>query len=85
MSTLRSSSSKWIPMLRDCMLKTGSKRIHALKLGVSTRWMTNWEVMCSRVTCKEAFALLMLRQKIAVKDVVRSKTQATKALCWTES
>jgi hypothetical protein len=34
---------------------------------------------CSLVRCKEAFALLMLTQKTAVNDVVRSKGQGTKA------
>jgi hypothetical protein len=103
--TIRSSSSKWLPMLRDCMLKTGSKRIpalkvgvptrwtttweamcslvrckDALKVGVPTRWTTTWEAMCSLVRCKEAFALLMLTHKSVVNDVVRTKSQTTKAL-----
>jgi hypothetical protein len=67
------------PILRDCMLKTRRKRIHTLKLGVPARLTTTWEAMCSLVRCKEAFALLMLTQKSAVNDVVRSKGQGTKA------
>jgi hypothetical protein len=75
--TVRNSSSKLLPMLGDCMLKTGSKKFYALKIGVPTRWTTTWEAMCSLVRFIEPFALLMLTQKEAVNNVVRSNSQAT--------
>lgn len=74
------STSKWLPRLRDVMVRLSSRKLwHALINGIITRWTSTWLSCCSVLAAKKAMKVVIIEWSVEVDAAVASNS-GSKAL-----